>query len=454
MTTASPWPRSRARLAAGPFRTGEECDSDVGVTLSEGRVVAGSTICVRPVRLAAARPFGFGPTGRLTLPASPTVAQFTPSTHASRRTPGAAGSFWTWRGGVRVQPERLDPDGCRCADHGGAIAASGLRRVGVPATSAAMTVPWCDDPNIMAEALVEAATASGAARAVRHLLPERRPRRIGSPLPVQVQQRFHDVRRRPRRKRADELTAKIGGDIVVGHAALGAGGPLRDMRLVAESARAPVRDPLHVHLSEQSPARTSGSRAASRTHAGRGPRRPGADRPSHRVHATHRPAPTSASWAAGQVCFCPTTEGPRRRDRPLQDLWRRPGAARPWVATVTRSSTPSRRCWRRARRRLRPRSAVAGAPLTCCAPGCGGHDHSASRTPPDRAFRAPTSSSSTSPARATTTAAGRPPRPRSLGEAAADVARLVSGRAHRLQPGPRGGGHRARARPSRPCWAR
>ena len=228
----------------------EEVRSDVVVTVSEGRIVS-----VEDARDARPDPAAVRLAG-LTLPGFANGHSHAFHRALRGRTQRGEGSFWTWREQMYDLAGRLDPDGYRT------LATAVFREMASAGYTAVGEFHYLhhqpdgspySDPNVMAEALVEAAAAAGVRLALLDtcylsagLATD------GSPLPVEgVQRRFSDGTAEAWQERTDELTAELGGDVVVGAALHSVRAvPLRDMRLVAEWADR-FETPLHVHLSEQ-----------------------------------------------------------------------------------------------------------------------------------------------------------------------------------------------------------
>ena len=139
------------------------------------------------------------------------------------------------------------------------------------------------------------------------------------------QRRFSDGTAEAWQERADELTADVGGDVVVGAAIHSVRAvPLDEMRLVAEWADR-FETPLHVHLSEQVAENEECLDVYGRTPTEVLAEAGALDRPHHRRarHAPDRPRRRPARRRRRGRCFCPTTErdlgdgiGPSRRCSP------------------------------------------------------------------------------------------------------------------------------------------
>jgi formiminoglutamate deiminase len=226
------------------------------------------------------------------------------------RTQRGTGTFWTWREQMYDLAARLDPDSYRelATAVFREMAAAGVTTVGEfhylhhrPDGGA------YDDPNAMGLALVEAAQEAGVRIALLDTL--YLTAGIGKPVDG-VQVRFSDGSAEAWQERADELTADVSGDVVVGAAVHSVRAvPLDGMRLVAEWADR-FETPLHVHLSEQVAENEECVAAYGRTptevlaEAGVLTDRTTA------VHATHlTDLDLARLGAAGcYACFCPTTE--------------------------------------------------------------------------------------------------------------------------------------------------
>ncbi len=296
---------------AGPGGV-DEVRSDVLVDVAGGRIVAvddaGSAGGRRPDPDAVRLP-------GLTLPGFANGHSHAFHRALRGRTQRGQGSFWTWREQMYDLAGRLDPDTYRTLATAvfGEMAAAGWTAVGeFHYLHHQPDGTRYGEPNVMAEALVEAARDAGVRLALLDtcylsagLAPD------GSPLAVEgVQRRFSDGTAEAWQERTDELTAELGGDVVVGAALHSVRAvPLRDMRLVAEWADR-FETPLHVHLSEQVAENEQCLAAYGRTptevldEAGALTDRTTA------VHATHLTATDVGRLGAagGAVCFCPTTE--------------------------------------------------------------------------------------------------------------------------------------------------
>ena len=159
------------------------------------------------------------------------------------------GTAAAWRRRRAELVARLDPDGYRALATAvfREMVAAGVTSVGEFHSLHHQPdgVPY-DEPNVMGLALVEAARDAGVRIALLdscHLTDG-----IGTPVDGPAR-RFSDGSAEGWQERADELTADVGGDVVVG-AAIGSARsvPLDDMRLVAEWADR-FETPLHVHVS-------------------------------------------------------------------------------------------------------------------------------------------------------------------------------------------------------------
>jgi formiminoglutamate deiminase len=285
-----------------------EVHADVAVTVVDGRIATVEPVsesrAERPVRL-----------GGLTLPGFANGHSHAFHRALRSRAQAGQGSFWTWREQMYDLAGRLDPDGYR------ELATAVFREMAAAGYTAVGEFHYLhhqpdgssyDDPNVMAEALVAAAGDAGVRLALLDtcylssgLAPD------GGSLPVEgVQLRFSDGTAEAWQERADELTAELGGDVVVGAALHSVRAvPLRDMRLVAEWADR-FETPLHVHLSEQVAENEQCLAAYGRTptevldEAGVLTDRTTA------VHATHLTGTDVGRLGANgcYACFCPTTE--------------------------------------------------------------------------------------------------------------------------------------------------
>ncbi len=226
------------------------------------------------------------------------------------RTQRGAGTFWTWREQMYDLAGRLDPDSY--LELATAVyremAATGITSVGEfhylhhqPGGT-----PY-DDPNAMGLALVEAARRAG----IRIALLDTCYLAAGPGRPAEgVQVRFSDGTAEAWQERADELTADLAGDVVVGAAAHSVRAvPLDDMRLVADWSDR-FETPLHVHLSEQVAENEECLDVYGRTPAEVLSEAGALTDRTTVVHATHLTGSDVARIGAAGcwACFCPTTE--------------------------------------------------------------------------------------------------------------------------------------------------
>jgi formiminoglutamate deiminase len=222
-----------------------------------------------------------------------------------------AGSFWTWRDDMYAVASVLAPEGYYRLARAvfGEMALAGFTAVGEfhYLHHQVGGVPY-DDPNVMGEALFEAATAAGVRITLLDACYlESAP---GRP-PEGVQTRFSDGS-------VDTWAARVAG---LRSAASGAdrrvGAAVHSLRAVPPRAAAAVAGwasaegaPLHVHLSEQ-PVENDAVTAAYGASPAALLEEAGAFGPSTTaVHATHlQPAGVTALGRSGtSVCMCPSTE--------------------------------------------------------------------------------------------------------------------------------------------------
>jgi formiminoglutamate deiminase len=226
------------------------------------------------------------------------------------RTHRGGGTFWTWREQMYDLAGRLDPDSY--LELATAVyremAAAGITTVGEfhylhhqPDGTA------YDEPNVMGLALVEAAHRAG----VRIALLDTCYLTAGPGRPVEgVQRRFSDDTADGWQERTDELTAEVGGQVVVGAAIHSVRAvPLDDMRLVTEWADR-FETPLHVHLSEQVAENEECLEVYGRTPTEVLAEAGALTDRTTVVHATHLTDLDVDRIGAGRCwsCFCPTTE--------------------------------------------------------------------------------------------------------------------------------------------------
>ncbi len=245
------------------------------------------------------------------------------------RTQHGRGTFWTWRDQMYSLAARLDPDSYRelAVAVFRELVAAGFTSVGEfhylhhrPDGS-----PY-DEPNAMGLALVDAAREAGVRIALLDTL--YLAAGIGTPA-AGVQLRFSDGSAEAWQERADELTADLSGDVVVGAAIHSVRAvPLPAMRLVAEWADR-FETPLHVHLSEQVAENEECLAAYGRTPTEVLAEAGALTDRTTVVHATHlTEVDIDRLGAAGCfACFCPTTE---------RDLGDGVGPSRPLVAAGAR----------------------------------------------------------------------------------------------------------------------
>jgi formiminoglutamate deiminase len=291
----------------GPDGSGE-IREDVAVTVHDGRMLAvehaSESRADSPVKLRG-----------LTLPGFANGHSHVFHRALRSRTQMGQGSFWTWREQMYDLAGRLDPDGYR------ALAAAVFREMAASGYTAVGEFHYLhhqpdgssyEDPNVMAEALVAAAGDAGVRLTLLDtcylaagLAPD------GGSLPVEgVQRRFSDGTAESWQERADELTAEVGGDVVVGAALHSVRAvPLRDMRLVAEWADR-FETPLHVHLSEQVAENEQCFAAYGRTPTEVLDEGGVLTDRTTAVHATHLTGTDIGRLGAAgcYACFCPTTE--------------------------------------------------------------------------------------------------------------------------------------------------
>jgi formiminoglutamate deiminase len=277
-----------------------EVRSEVAVTIADGRFSAvGGQPAAGAERLAG-----------LTIPGLANGHSHAFHRALRARTQQGSGTFWSWRDQMYALAERLDPDSYRelATAVFREMASAGITCVGEfhylhhqPGGTA------YDEPNAMGLAVVEAAAEAG----IRIALLDTCYLAAGLGRPVEgVQRRFSDGSAEGWQERTDELTADVGGDVVVGAAIHSVRAvPMDDMRLVGEWADR-FETPLHVHLSEQVAENEECVAAYGRTptellaEAG-----VLTDRTTV-VHATHLTDLDLVRLGAAGVhaCLCPTTE--------------------------------------------------------------------------------------------------------------------------------------------------
>jgi formiminoglutamate deiminase len=226
------------------------------------------------------------------------------------RTQREQGTFWTWREQMYELAARLDPDSYR------ALATAVFREMAATGITSVGEFHYLhhqrggaayDEPNVMGLALVEAAREAG----VRIALLDTCYLAAGIGRPAEgVQLRFSDGTAEAWQERADELTADVGGDVVVGAAIHSVRAvPLDQMRLVVEWADR-FETPLHAHLSEQVAENEEALAAYGRTPTELLSEAGALTDRSSVVHATHlTDVDVARLGSAGSVaCFCPTTE--------------------------------------------------------------------------------------------------------------------------------------------------
>jgi formiminoglutamate deiminase len=250
------------------------------------------------------------------------------------RTQRGRGTFWTWRDQMYSLAARLDPDSYRelAVAVFRELVAAGFTSVGEfhylhhrPDGS-----PY-DEPNAMGLALVDAAREAGLRIALLDTL--YLTSGIGTPA-AGVQLRFSDGSAEAWQERADELTADLTGDVVVGAAIHSVRAvPLSAMRLVAEWADR-FETPLHVHLSEQVAENEDCLAAYGRTPTEVLAEAGALTDRTTVVHATHlTELDVDRLGAAGCfACFCPTTE---------RDLGDGVGPSRPLLSAGARLTVGS-----------------------------------------------------------------------------------------------------------------
>ncbi len=226
------------------------------------------------------------------------------------RTQRGAGTFWTWREQMYDLAGRLDPDSY--LELATAVyremEAAGITSVGEfhYLHHQPDGTPY-DEPNAMGLALIEAARRAG----VRIALLDTCYLTAGPGRPPEgVQVRFSDGTAADWQERTDELTADVGGDVVVGAAVHSVRAvPLDDIRLVAEWSDR-FETPLHVHLSEQVAENEECLDVYGRTPTEVLSEAGALTDRTTVVHATHlTDADVARLGGAGcRACFCPTTE--------------------------------------------------------------------------------------------------------------------------------------------------
>ena len=226
------------------------------------------------------------------------------------RTQRGQGTFWTWREQMYDLAGRLDPDSYL------ELATAVFREMAAAGITAVGEFHYLhhqpdgtayDEPNAMGLALVEAAHRAG----VRIALLDTCYLTAGPGRPPEgVQVRFSDGSADGWRERTDELTAEVGGEVVVGAAIHSVRAvPLDDMRLVAEWADR-FETPLHVHLSEQVAENEECLDVYGRTPTEVLAEAGALTDRTTVVHATHLTDHDVARLGAAGcwTCFCPTTE--------------------------------------------------------------------------------------------------------------------------------------------------